>query len=84
MVKRVCLHRPDYEFTARRGQMEAEVSPPSCALLHTHTFGKRFFTGQLPCDLCQPTLTHTLSTHTLWANYGHTQGMITVTVDPHT
>lgn len=77
MVKRVCLHRPDYEFTARRGQMEAEVSPPSCALLHTHTFGNQFFTGQLPCDLCQPSQTHT---RMLLANYGHTQGMITVTV----
>ena len=61
--------------------MEAEVSPPSWALLHTHTFGNQFFTGQLPCDLCQPSQTHT---RMLLANYGHTQGMITVAVHPPT
>lgn len=81
MVRRVCLHRPDYEFTARRGQIEAEVSPPSCSLLrHTHThFGNRFFTGQLPCDLCQPT-----HAHTHLSNYGQSKGMITVTVEQYT
>lgn len=42
MVKRVCLRRADYEFTARRGQMEAEVSLLSRDPLHTHTLGFRF------------------------------------------
>lgn len=88
-MKRVRLHRPDYEFTARHGQMEAEVSPPSCAQIHTHTFGNPFFMGQLPYDLCQPTYTHTHThvhghTQTHLANYQHTKGMIRVTLEPLT
>ncbi|MEQ2307725.1 hypothetical protein AMECASPLE_021155 [Ameca splendens] len=75
--------------------MEAEVSPPSCALPHTHThtyththththiFGKHFFTGQLPYDLCQPTHTHS-HRQTHLANYKHSEGMITVTEEPLT
>lgn len=62
-MKRVRLHRPDYELTARRGQMEAEVSPPSCALLHRHTFGKPFFFHRT--ITLRPLPAHTLShTHT--------------------
>lgn len=88
MVRRDCLHRPDYGFTARRGQMEAEVSSASFALTytqtHTYTFGNQFFTGQLPCNLCQPSLMHMhMHTHAhtcARANYGHSPEMVIVAV----
>lgn len=82
MGRRVCLHRPDYGFTARRGQMVAEVSPPSCALIythiHTHTWQPVFHRTITLQPL--PALTHSHTyTHTPRTNYGHSQGMITAT-----
>lgn len=66
MGRRVCLHRPDYGFTARRGQMEAEVSPPSCALIYTHTHLATSFSqdNYLATSASPHSLTH-LHAHTL-------------------
>lgn len=82
MGRRVCLHRPDYGFTARRGQMVAEVSPPSRALIythiHTHTWQPVFHRTITLQPL--PALTHSHTyMHTPRTNYGHSQGMITAT-----
>lgn len=53
-----------------RWRQRLALPPAHC---YTHTFGNQFFTGQLPCDLCQPSLslTHT-HTCTLFTNYRHT------------
>lgn len=57
--------------------------PPALCYTHIHLASIFSQDNYLATSACLPTHTFTL-THTLLANYGHTKGMITVAVEPHT